>query len=232
MKTKLHNIVCYLIVVSLSLYQISPAFAKNESPVPPPLQKNINNNIQVTVYSYTKHKKYSAIEIGFTNLTDDYVEFTPKEIYLNDAVKYAVKPLSKEQVFQTAINQKSKGRYIPLAIGVGLGLAALGTSGANNGLSLGLGLAALSVGGIYLLSEGLRNSAEQNKLVDIENNPIYEIKRLPPHITLGGFLYFPAISQPKSVTVFSKTKAGKQQTLVFDLANIPASQKAKKHKLR
>src|SRR3989339_693204 len=86
--------------------------------------QTINNNVEVRLYAYKKTKHYTAVEIGFTNNTNHYVTFSPKEIYLDDEVKYSQSLLSMDQI--RIIEQEKPGMAIfPTAIAVGLGIAAL-----------------------------------------------------------------------------------------------------------
>lgn len=205
--------------------QINPAFAAKTEIQPSQL---LNNDIEVTVYSLKKTKHYMAVELGFYNPTDKYVEFTPKEIYLDDEVKYSLLPLSIQEI--QAIEQKKPGLgLLPMALGIGLGIAAIGTGiSGNEGASEALTIAALSMGGAYILTKGLENQLKTQKLITFENNNITTIKRLPPGMTLGGFLFFPASKHPKSVTVIAKSKSGKLEKKVFDLTQIKEAKKSKR----
>lgn len=196
--------------------QITPAFAKSGNFAP--IVETLDNNITATVYGFKKKKHYVAVEIGFTNPTGDYLSFTPTEIYLNDEGKYAKAPLPPGDV--TDIVQRTPdAAIIPGALAVGLGLAAIGTGIAGEGKATkGLSIAALGAGGAYALTKSLENRAKTNKLITFENNSIDSIKRLPPGMTLGGYLYFPRAKHPTSVTLIVKGKDGKYENKTFFLA--------------
>ncbi|MBU0504877.1 MAG: hypothetical protein ABII18_02630 [bacterium] len=181
--------------------------------------QTINNKIEAKVYNYKKKKHYTAVEIGFTNTTNNYVSFQPKEIYLDDEVKYSQGLLSMNQIQQ--IESKKPGASLfPTAIAVALGIGALGASRGSGDAAFGLGMAALSMGGVALLTKGLEERAKQNKFIAFENNDISDIKRLPPGMTLGGVLYFPPTKKPKSVTLVVKNSSGKYEKKVFNLKDI------------
>ena len=181
--------------------------------------QTINNKIEAKVYSYKKKKHYTAVEIGFTNTTDRYVSFRPKEIYLDDKVKYSQGLLTMNEIRE--IESKKPGASLfPTALAVALGIGALGASRGSGDAAFGLGMAALSMGGVALLTKGLEQRAKQNKFIGFENNKIDDIKRLPPGMTLGGVLYFPPTKKPQSVTLIVKNRSGKYEKKVFNLKDI------------
>lgn len=215
-----------------TLCQITPVFsARQSNTVNDDQVQNLSNNIQARIYSIKKTKKYVAVELGFENPTAGYLEFTPTEIYLDEDDHYSHQPLSLADI--QAIEARKPGvGIVPLVLGIGLGIAAIGTGiSGNDDASDALTVAALSMGGAYVLTKSLENQVKQNKLITFENNSLSSIKRLPPGMTLGGFLYFPAAKHAKSITVIARTKSGQFEKKVFDLSQIKAPGKAK-HKSR
>lgn len=203
------------ISVCLCLTHVSPARARTIK-LPPESVQTIHNQVEARVYAYKKTKHYTAVEIGFTNTTGNYVEFTPQEIYLDDAVKYSQSLLSVDQIRE--IEQRKPGLSLfPLAAAVGLGVAALATGRKNSDLGYYLGVAALGMGGVSLLTKGFENRAKENKFIAFESNTLSNIKRLPPGITLGGVLYFPPTKKPQSVTLIAGSGAGRYEKKVFHL---------------
>lgn len=195
---------------------IPPAFAEKR----PTVIETVSGNVLTTLYAFKKTRHYTAVEIGFTNPTNDFIEFTPQEIYLDDAVKYSLQPLTINEI--TAIQEKDPGlSLVPLALGVGLGIGTLGAGIAGHGdLAEGLGIAAVSMAGAYILTKGLENQIKENRLIRFENNNISNIKRLPPGMTLGGLLFFPATKKPKSITIIAKSKSGEYEKKVIALSQI------------
>jgi hypothetical protein len=210
---KLVSIILAGLLLSLN---ITMAQAKEDQPVSDNDVLLINHNIEATLYGYKKTKYYTAVEIGFTNMTNQYVEFTPKEIYLDDAEKYSQPLLSADQVRNIEINKPGMS-LLPTALAIGLGIGALATSHSNHNTALWLGVSGLTMGGVALLTKGLEDRAKQKKLVLFENNTISDIKKLPPGMTLGGVLYFPATKKPKSITIVSQSKSGGYEKKVFEL---------------
>lgn len=181
--------------------------------------QTINQAIEAQIYSVKKTKHYTVVEIGFHNPTDHFVEFTPQEIYLNDSNSYSRAPMPMEDVQRIEYRKNSAGD-VPAALGIGLGIASLGSAiFGKKTASKAFGVAALSMGGAYVLTKGLENRARNNKLITFENNSITSIKRLPPGMTLGGFLYFPGSKKPTSITIIAKSKSGKFERKVFALTN-------------
>lgn len=204
---------------------MGPAYARDIEMLDTDVQ-TIHNSIEARVYALKKTKHYTAVEIGFTNPTGQYIEFTPKEIYLDDEVKYSQGPLTVEDV--RSIEQKKPGlSLLPLAVGVGLGIAAIATSRSSNDAAFGLAVGALGAGGAALLTKGFENQAKQNKLISFENNTLSDIKRLPPGMTLGGVMYFPPTKKPKSVTIIARTKSGQYEKKVFDLTQVKKGKKGR-----
>lgn len=197
-----------------------------------PIQ-TLDNNIQIQVHSYKKHKHYTAVEVGFINpLLDQYVDFTPAEIYLDDAVTYSLAPLSMDEVKKIE-SMKPSLAFVPAMLGVGLGIATLGTGlYGNSNATKGLATAAVSMGGVYLLSKNLETYSEKNKLIKFENNRLGSIDKLPPTMALGGFLYFPPTKNPKSVTIVARNKFGKYEKKTFDLTQVKQSSARKFRKDR
>lgn len=178
--------------------------------------QTIHNKIEAQVFAFKKTRHYTAVEIGFTNTTNKYVEFTPKEIYLDDEVKYSQSLLSMDHI--RSIEHKKPGLSLfPAALGVGLGIAALATSRSNKDVAFGLAMGALGLGGAALLTKGFENRSKDNKLIAFENNTISNIKKLPPGITLGGVLYFPPTKKPKSITIIARSRSGAYEKKVFYL---------------
>ncbi|MBF0104033.1 MAG: hypothetical protein HQM16_01790 [Deltaproteobacteria bacterium] len=219
MKTK----TLMIITVSLCLTFHRAAYAETIKTLADNVQ-TIHNSIEARIFAYKKTRHYTAVEIGFTNPTDNYIEFTPREIYLDDEIKYSQGPLTVDQV--RSIEQQKPGlALLPTALGVGLGIAALATSRSNSDLAFGLAMGALSAGGAALLTKGFENQAKQNKLIQFENNTITDIKRLPPGMTLGGVMYFPPTKKPKSLTIIAKAKNGRYEKKVFDLGQVKKKRK-------
>lgn len=189
-----------------------------------PIQ-TLDNNIEIQIFSYKKTRHYTAVELGFSNPLGQYVDFTPSEIYLDDEVKYSLPPLSMAEV-QRIEEMKPSLAFVPAMIGVGLGIATLGTRvyGKYN-VSKGLGIAALSMGGAYLLSKNLENYSQKNRLIGFEGNRLGTINKLPPYMVLGGFLYFPSTKQPKSVTIVARSKSGQYEKKTFDLTQVKESKR-------
>lgn len=194
--------------------------------------QTLDNHIEIQVFSYKKTRHYTAVEVGFINPVDQYLEFTPNEIYLDDAVKYSLPPLSMDEVKKIE-DMKPSLAFIPAMIGVGLGIATIGTSlyGKSNA-SKGLATAALSMGGVYLLSKNLETYSGKNKLIGFENNRLGSIDKLPPKMALGGFLYFPPTKNPKSVTIVARNKFGKYEKKTFDLTQVKQSKMSRFRKER
>lgn len=213
MKPKIFSL---LLAIYLVLFHVTYAYPKDDAEIPDEQISTINNNIVVEVFGYKKTKHYTAVELGFTNNANQYVEFTPKEIFLNDKVKYSVSLLTTDQI--ASIEEKKPGLALfPTALGVGLGIAALATSRYNGDVAYGLAMGALSVGGLALLTNGLENRAKQNKLIMFENNSLEGIKKLPPGMTLGGVLYFQPTKKPDSLTIMARSKSGSLEKNNFPL---------------
>lgn len=207
-----------LFTAYFTMCQVAPVFPKGKDA--PPVVETLDNSITASVYSFKKNHHYVAVEIGFSNPTDDYLEFTPTEIYLDDQGKYSKSPLTVAEL-QDIENRKPGIGIVPGALAVGLGLAALGTGiYGKSGAAKGLGVAALGAGGAYALTKGIEGHTKANKLIKFENNSIDGIKRLPPGMTLGGFLFFPAAKHPTSVTIVAKAKGGKYEKKTFYLQNV------------
>lgn len=203
-----------LLGLCLSIVPTTPAYARTKT-----FDDNvqtINRHIEAKIYSYKKKKHYTAIEIGFSNPTDRYVEFTPKEIYLDDEVKYSQPLMSMDDIARIQRKKPSLALF-PGILAAGLGVASIATSRSNRDVAFGLGMGALGMAGAAFATKGLENHAKQNKLVGFENNRIDDVKKIPPGMTLGGYLYFPATKEPKSVTIIAKSKSGKYEKKVFDL---------------
>lgn len=216
------------VVLLVNLVFIQQAWA---AIITAPIQ-TLDNNIQIQVHSYKKNKHYTAVEVGFINPLDQYVDFTPAEIYLDDAVTYSLPPLSMDEVKKIE-SMKPSLAFVPAMIGVGLGIATIGTGlYGNSGAAKGLATAGLSMGGVYLLSKNLETYSEKNKLIKFENNRLGSIDKLPPNMALGGFLYFPPTKNPKSVTIVARNKFGKYEKKTFDLTQVKQSSARKFRKER
>jgi len=191
------------LILALSL-ALQPFLIKNGWAKTAPIVDTIDNSIQVQVYKVKKKSDFVAVEIGFTNTTDNYLAFTPKEIYLNGSNSYSVAPIPFDQLNDIEATQKNYS-LIPLSLAIGLGIGAIGASNHQN-VARGLAMAALGMGGVFALSEILQNKADKNTLITFENNSLSHIDKLPPGVTLGGFLYFPKVKSPQSLTIIKKVK--------------------------
>jgi hypothetical protein len=210
----MNRLLASFLSLTLSLLPVSTTFAKK----PAPISRSVSSSVQVTVYGYKKARDYIAVELGFKNTTDDYVDFTPREIYLDDAEKFSNPPLDNAKLQQIVMKSGSDVSMVPAILGIGLGIGALaaGASG-HSGTSTGLGIAALGMGGAFILSKGLQDSSQQRKLIAFESNTFSDIKRLPPGMTLGGWLYFPKTKKESTLTIVAKKKGAGYERLQFPL---------------
>lgn len=222
------KISCLLLTVYITFFNISPAYARtikfNEDNV-----QTMSNKIDARIYAFKKTRHYTAIEIGFSNPTNKYIEFTPKEIYLDDEVKYSLPLLTMNEIREIEYHKPGVSLF-PTVLAVGLGIAALATSRSNKDVAFGLAMGALAMGGAALLTKGFENQARQNKFIAFENNTIHDIKKLPPYMTLGGVLYFPPTKKPKSITIIARSKRGEYEKKVFYLTKPKKSKKSWKSK--
>ncbi len=193
--------------------------------------QTLHNQIEAKVYSYKKTKHFIAIELGFSNPTEGYLEFTPKEIYLDDEVKYSLPPFEQSELENIVQKSRSQFAIVPAVLGIGLGIAAIATS-RNRDLATGLGIAALSMGGLFVLSKMLESEVKNNRFISFEENRLGTIKRLPPGMTLGGFLFFPATKKPKSITVIAKSTSGHYEKKIFPLTKLKESSVSSAQKFR
>ncbi len=205
-----------LLTISLIFFNVSAANAKKQDEYIDNVQ-TINNNVEAKLYAVKKTKYYTAVEIGFTNYSGEYVEFSPKEIFLDDEIKYSQPLLDMDQVREIQARKPSAAVF-PLILGVGLGIASLATSKGNDDVAFGLGVAALGAGGAALITKGLEDRAKQNKFIAFENNSIASLKKIPPGMTLGGVLYFPPTKKPVSITLLTRSTRGGYDKKVFPLA--------------
>lgn len=195
------NIIIYSLCFALVTLNSTLSWAKHPQPI------TIHPNIETTVYSYKKTKHFVAVEIGFTNPTNHYIRFTPTEIYLNDKHKYSVSLMPFEDLQH--IEQRSTNiSALPYILGAVLGIASIATSGSNRDVARALGIAALGVGGAFIISSILASKAKNNQLIAFQNNSLRTTKRIPPGKTIGGFLYFPRVKKPTSITIVSRSKSG------------------------
>ena len=204
-----------ILIICLTVFNPSFAYAKANMSI----VETLSNQMEAKILAYKKTRYYTAVEIGFTNPTSDYLEFIPKEIYLDDAVKYS-QPLLTEEQMRYVEQHKSSFALFPAVAGVGLGIASLATSRSNSDVSFGLGMAALGMGGTALLTKGFEDQAKNNKLISFKNNTLNNIDKIPPGMTLGGVLYFPATKNPVSVTLITRSKKGSYEKKVFELSRL------------
>lgn len=225
MKKNLKAVLVFILSLSFSL-QVS---AKGPVPVP---EETIDKNIAVKVYSYKKTRDFVAVEVGFTNMTDRYVSFTPREIYLNDQTKYSTSLLTHDEMNEVAAHRANTAKNFSTAsiiLGTVLGVAAVGSAvGDADEAAKWLGVAALgSLGGV-IISETLSSAANNRQLVSFKNNSLRTVTKLPPGVTLGGFLYFAPVKNPTSISVVVETSKGHAQSRVIHLTRVKTSRKAPK----
>ncbi|MBX7147910.1 hypothetical protein K1X76_02395 [bacterium] len=188
------QILAFIITCSLIL---SPYLAMATDPV------LLDSNLEVTVYSYKKEAGFTAVEIGFTNTSDKYVPLNAQEIYLNDEGKYSLALLKKDDV-QSLSEKHGNFSAAPLILGTVLGISGIAVGSSNSDVSRGLLIAALGMGGVFVISKTLEASAKNNKLITFEGNSLNTVDKIPPGMTLGGFLYFPKAKKPVSISIIKK----------------------------
>lgn len=223
MKLSFSSLVKPFLIASIIFAPASGAQAKRLDHV-----ETIDQHIEATVYSLKRSRDYTLIEIGFENTQDHYVSFTPQEIYLNDRDQYSVAPLPIEELTSLAertpiTDSVSMGSLIGAVV---LGVAGIAAAGSNRNLAKGLGIAALALGGTFIISAVLENAAKQNRLVTFKNNTLKTINKLPPHMILGGFLYFPKVKHPTSLTIMVKKSGGGYERKIIPLKTVKAPRKA------
>ena len=206
---------CNVLALSLIFSPLAPTFAKSVEFTEPQVE-TLDNQLQAKFFGYTKTKYYTSIEIGFENPTDQYIEFTPKEIFLDDDGKYSLPLMSKEEIMSIE-SRKPSNAIFPAILAGALGIAALGTSKGNKDVAWGLAMGAAGVGAAALATKGLEGRAKQSKLLLFEGNRLDVIDKIPPGMTLGGKLYFPPTKKPESVTLMVKTANGKYEKRNFPL---------------
>lgn len=192
--------------------------------------ETIDRNVAATVYSLKKTKSYTIVEIGFKNTTSGYVAFRPNEIYVNDRDKYSVGPMPFDKL-QNIQHEQSKTVSTGSLVGaIVLGIAGLAVGNSNPDAAVGLAIAALGLGGVFIISAILENEAKNNRLIAFKNNSLQTIDKIPPDMTLGGFLYFPPVKKPVSVTIMVGQPGGGYEKKTILVKSIKEPRKAKKHK--
>ncbi len=194
-------------------------YAKKKDPDIIPVVQTISPSLEATVYGYKKYKYYTAIEIGFTNLSDDYLAFSPKEIYLDETSSFS-KPLLTMDQIRDIESRKPGMSLFPMLAGAALGIAALGSLKASENVAYGLGVAAAGFFVSSYFVEAFENRAKDGKFISFDTNSISDIKKIPPGMMLGGTLYFAPAKKPKSVTIMVKKEAGGYEKKVFMIGDL------------
>lgn len=188
----------------------------------------LNSKIEFRIHAVKKVRQATLVELSFTNPTNQFLPFTASEIYLDSEDTYSIPPLSPEK-YRDIMESGLSASAFPGFIALGLGLGALGSAiGGKGNASRGLAIGALAAGGVYVLTRSLENESRDGKLIGIENNSVTTIKRLPPQITLGGILMFPASKKPKSISIVTHDTRGHPQKITIPLPEKSSSPRSPK----
>lgn len=165
----------------------------------------VNNQIQANIYSYRRTKYFTAVEVGFTNTSNQYASFRPKSLKLSDGNNNQVRLLTEKELADIEFQRQYRGNVsiVPWLVSAGLGIAtSIAYLGGASGKTVrGLGMASIIASGVFLISATLESVARHKQLIVFRNNSISGVKSIPPQATVGGFLYFPAITSPSHLVL-------------------------------
>jgi len=196
--------VFYIILITLLLLGCGgpTKVTYQELPKDQPLAVNIDGvTLRIVSYGYTKD--WTELEIAVLNETDKEIHFDTGQVYLANEKGYDLIPFKAHEIDERVY--RKTGKWItPLTVGaITAGIVSIVATSSKDRTNLGR--AALALAGVAGASElAKRQSAE----TDIYRKEDLSMKtyNIPPHLQLGGLLYYRATTGIKGIKAFIKIK--------------------------
>ncbi|OGW26266.1 MAG: hypothetical protein A2X59_06940 [Nitrospirae bacterium GWC2_42_7] len=165
------------------------------------------NNVTLRVVSFGYTKDWSELEIAVANETDHEISFDASQIYLTNEQGYDLIPLSAREI-NDRVHRKTGKWITPLTLGaVVVGLAALIAPSSKDRAILGR--SALALAGVAAVSEvAKRQTAGED--ISRKEDLLMKNYNIPPHLQLGGVLYYRSTKEIKGVKAFIRTDGNEE----------------------
>lgn len=171
-----------------------------ELPKDKPLAVKIEGvTLRVVSYGYTND--WSEVEIAVLNETDEEIHFDAGQVYLTNEKGYDLIPLRAHEINERVY--RKTGKWIsPLTVGAAAaGIVAIVAPSSSDRAAFGR--AALALAGAAGVSEiAKRQTAEAD--VQKKEDLLMKTYNIPPHLQLGGVLYYRATTGIKGIKAFIK----------------------------
>jgi hypothetical protein len=161
------------------------------------------NGVTLRLISFGYTKNWSGLEVAIANETDEEIYFDATQVFLTNEKGYDLIPLKSYEINERV--HRKTGKWItPLTVGaIATGIAAIIAPSSQDRTTFAR--AALALAGAAGTAElAKRQTAE----ADIERKEDLLLKsyKIPPHLQLGGVLYYRAAEGIKGVKAFITVK--------------------------
>jgi len=190
----------YVILIAVFLFGCGgpTKVTYQELPKDKPLAIKIDGvTLRVVSYGYTND--WSELEIAVLNETDDEIHFDASQVYMTNEKGYDLIPLRANEINERV--HRKTGKWIsPLTVGaIASGIAAIIAPSSKDRAAFGR--AALALAGAAGVSElSKRQSAEAD--IQRKEDLLMKTYDIPPHLQLGGVLYYRATTGIQGVKAF------------------------------
>jgi hypothetical protein len=160
------------------------------------------NDVTMRVVSFGYTKDWSELEIAVANETDHEISFDASQIYLTNEQGYDLIPLSAHEINDRVY--RKTGKWItPLTLSaVVVGIAAIIAPSSKDRTVLAR--SALALAGVAAVSEvAKRQTAGED--IHRKEDLLMKDYIIPPHLQLGGVLYYRSTKGIKGVKAFINT---------------------------
>jgi hypothetical protein len=160
------------------------------------------NGVTFRVVSFGYTDDWSELEIAVANETDREIWFDASQIYLTNEQGYDLIPLTAHEINERVY--RKTGKWIsPLTLGaVVAGIAAIIAPSSKDRAALAKG--ALALAGAAVVGEAAKVQTAGEDIRRKEDLLMKDYK-IPPHLQLGGVLYYRSTKGIKGVKAFIKT---------------------------
>ncbi len=199
----MNKIVCiFLIAFFISGCAGATKPTYRELPKEKPLAVKINGvTLRLISFGYTKG--WSELEVSIANETDEEIYFDATQVFLTNEKGYDLIPLKAYEVNERV--HRKTGKWItPLTVGaIASGIAAIIAPSSQDRTAFAR--AALALAGAAGTAELAKR---QTAGADIQRKEDLLLKsyKIPPHLQLGGVLYYRATEDIKGVKAFITVK--------------------------
>jgi len=202
-RRNMRKLICIVLIALFILGCAGPTkVTYQELPKEKPLAIQING-VTFRVVSFGTTDDWSELEVAIANETDEDITFDATQVFLTNEKGYDLIPLTAYEINERV--HRKTGKWInPLTVGaIAAGIAAIIAPSSKDRTAFGR--AALAITGAAVVSE-LAKRQTAGADVQRKEDLLLRSYKIPPHLQLGGVLYYRATEGMKGAKAFILVK--------------------------